>query len=361
MAQKFVSEGSVKIALSKKVFYNPKMEFSRDVNIACAASFSGVKRYADALAATGISGIRVAKEVGHGVTLNDWNKDAFKLIQKNTSLNGVDCEVNNENANAFLSRTKFDAVDIDPFGSPAPYLSAASHSAMKYLMVTATDTAPLCGAHSSGKRRYAAIPLNTEYHAEMGIRILLGKIARELVVHDKGFTPLLSLSREHFVRTWLKVARGARRADESISHLGYIIHCFSCGYRSYVEGLTVFVNERCPLCESEVQLAGPLYLGRLHDKKFCEQVMKETDRRGLRTKNDVMKTLNLCNEELDIPYHYDHHRICKRLKTSPCEIDLLIDRLKDEGFLASRTHFSGTSFKTNASVRQIENTVRSMG
>ena len=73
-------------------------------------------------------------------------------------------------------RGAFNIVDLDPFGSPAPYLDAATRSVVHLLEVTATDTAPLCGAHfNSGMRKYAAVPLNNEFHSEMGVRILLGK------------------------------------------------------------------------------------------------------------------------------------------------------------------------------------------
>ncbi len=92
-----------------------------------------------------------------------------------------------------LHEQKFHIVDIDPFGTPSPFLDAASASVWNMLSVTATDTAPLCGAHmKAGIRKYAAVPLNTEYHSEMGgLRVLLGACARELAKHEKGMLPLL--------------------------------------------------------------------------------------------------------------------------------------------------------------------------
>ena len=54
-----------------------------------------------------------------------------------------------------MSEEKFGFVDLDPFGTPAPFIDAAIRSSGKYLGVTATDTAPLCGAHlKAGIRRY---------------------------------------------------------------------------------------------------------------------------------------------------------------------------------------------------------------
>ena len=113
-----------------------------------------------------------------------------------------------------------------PFGTPSPFLDAASSSVHSMLSVTATDTAPLCGAHlNSGIRKYAAVPLNTEYHSEMGLRILLGACARELAKHEKGMLPLLSHVTRHYVRTYLEIIPGAKQADRTLRSMGFSIHC----------------------------------------------------------------------------------------------------------------------------------------
>ena len=78
---------------SADVFYNPEMELNRDISVASIAAFSessGTPQtydlseitYVDALAASGIRGLRIAKEVGIDVTLNDWNEDAYNLMGK---------------------------------------------------------------------------------------------------------------------------------------------------------------------------------------------------------------------------------------------------------------------------------------
>ncbi|MGP8321419.1 MAG: tRNA (guanine(10)-N(2))-dimethyltransferase, partial [Methanosarcinaceae archaeon] len=48
------------------------------------------------------------------------------------------------------------------------------------------------------------------------------------------------------------------------------------------------------------------------------------------------------------------HIICKRLGISASTIDSLINALKKHGYEASRTHFNGISFKTNAGITDIE-------
>lgn len=357
------------------VFYNPAMELNRDINVAATAAF--VKRllakrdmaiedirYLDAFSASGIRGLRVAKEVGVHATLNDWSPEAFELINKNIELTGLSekVEASRRNANVLLHESKFNIVDIDPFGTPSPFLDAASVSALNLLSVTATDTAPLCGAHlNSGIRKYAAVPLNREFHSEMGLRVMLGACAREIAKHDKAMVPLLSHSTRHYVRGYLEIRNGAKQADRTLKCMGFLSYCPHCGGRETVRGLAVHIKPECPSCGGLTEIAGPLWLGPLREKEFCDEVLIELEERPLSTKEKASKIISFCRDELDIPMFYDQHVICKQLGVSASGIDLLIASLKIKGFKASRTHFSGTSFKTDASVAEIKEIIRALG
>ena len=354
------------------VFYNPQMELNRDINVAATAAF--VNRlilklqshrdivpaditYVDALSASGIRGIRVANELGISAVLNDWNEDSYDLIVKNIELNNLSetTTASRKDANVLLHEKRFNIVDLDPFGTPTPFLDAAARSAVHLLEVTATDTAPLCGAHlNSGIRKYAAVPLNNEYHSEMGMRILLGKIARELAKHEKAMIPLLSHATRHYVRTYVQVQKGAKRTDKTLKEMGFISNCPNCGFRKPVFGLAVHIDKECPICGTTTEIAGPLWLGQLHEVEFCNEVLLELEKRHLKTKEKAMKIITLCRDELNIPMFYNQHVICKRLGISASTIDSLISALKEHGYEASRTHFDGISFKTNAEITDIE-------
>ncbi|WP_340818061.1 tRNA (guanine(10)-N(2))-dimethyltransferase [Methanolobus sp. WCC4] len=347
------------------VFYNPAMEMNRDISIAATSVFlEGIEpdpekiiTYVDALSASGIRGLRLAKELGVHTTLNDWNEDAVGLIQQNIDrLDIGDLAIaSHKNANVLLHEKHFNIVDLDPFGTPAPFLAAAARSAINLLAVTATDTAPLCGAHlNSGIRKYAAIPFNNEFHSEMGVRILLGRVARELSLHDKAMTPLLSHATRHYVRTYLEIRKGAKRADKMLKDMGFIAHCPACGHREAINGLAAPIEKNCSNCSGENIIAGPLWLGKLHDPDFCSNTITELEERNSGTSQMAIKMLEFCRDELDIPMFYDQHLICKKLGVSASGIDRLIQEIRDNGFLASRTHFSGTSFKTNANITDIE-------
>ncbi|HJH31082.1 MAG TPA: tRNA (guanine(26)-N(2))-dimethyltransferase [Methanosarcinaceae archaeon] len=355
------------------VFYNPEMELNRDINVAATAAF--VNRlvlilrsqrddivttdvtYVDALSASGIRGIRIANELGISAVLNDWNEDSYNLIIKNIELNELPetTTASHKNANVLLHEKRFNIVDLDPFGTPAPFLDSAARSAVHLLEVTATDTAPLCGAHlNSGIRKYAAVPLNNEYHSEMGVRILLGKIARELAKHEKAMIPLLSHATRHYVRTYVQVKKGAKHADKTLKNMGFMSNCPDCGFRKPVFGLAVHIDKECPVCGTTTGIAGPLWLGQLHEVKFCDEVLLELEKRSLNTQKKAMGIITLCRDELKIPMFYDQHVICKRLGISASTIGSLISALKEHGYEASRTHFDGISFKTNAGITDIE-------
>jgi tRNA (guanine26-N2/guanine27-N2)-dimethyltransferase len=382
MNSKVISEGGVRIetplsddsscitSSSAGVFYNPEMELNRDITISAVACFIkdhglDIKTvsYADVMSASGIRGIRIAAEVGPKCCLNDWKQDAYELIRKNINLNGLEgiCTSSSQNANTLMHRKYFDIVDLDPFGSPAPFLDAAARSARRLLCITATDTAPLCGAHlKSGMRKYAAVPLNTEYHREMGGRILLGAAVRALVRRDKGAKVLLTHATRHYVRAYLEIIKGVASANDALEKMGFITHCANCGYRSWKYGLAAQLGSICPHCKRTLQPAGPLWLGCIQERDFCEAVLVELETRKPGKWEQAVKIIEFCRDEIDVVTYYDQHWLCKKNKISPGPIDGLIEALVSAGFYASRTHFSGTGFKTDAGLEQINILLRNL-
>ncbi len=192
------------------VFFNRRMELNRDATI-LLLSVLRPSDYLDAMGASGVRGLRVAHECTIPVTINDRDPQGIDLIAHNACHANLDIEIVQRDASALLSERSFDAVDLDPFGTPAMYVDAAVRGTRRFLFITATDTAPLCGAHlKAGKRRYFAQPMNTDYHGEVGLRILLGFVVRETVKYDRGVEPLFCFAREHFVRLHVRLTQGSR-------------------------------------------------------------------------------------------------------------------------------------------------------
>jgi len=359
-----VREGGVEIEVPEQeeagvgdeVFYNPVQELNRDVTVAVLRAYADreprAETYLDATAASGIRGVRAAAE-GWRVTCCDTDPDAVSLCEANLARNGLEGRVLGRDANAVLHEEHFDVVDVDPFGTPIPFADAAFQGARNLLCVTATDTAPLCGAHfESGVRRYSAVPRNTEYHAEMGVRVLLSALVRTAARYDVAATPLATHATKHYVRAYLELDRGATEANAAIDRLGHVYHCEHCLRRDTDRGLVADPPGECPDCGHGVQTAGPVWLGPTHDDAFVAEVRGAvSDGMGAAGRaRDLLATLEA---ELAVPTHYDQHRLCKRWGRPAPAMEGFLDDLRAAGHDASRTHYGGTTFKTTASVAEI--------
>lgn len=329
------------------VFYNPRMELNRDATVLFVSSVRP-RTYLDAMGASGVRGIRIASECGVPVTVNDRDPRAVRLIHENASHAGVGIEVTCENIHTILSCRRFDAVDLDPYGSPAPYCDSAIRGTLRFLMVTATDTAPLCGAHKkAGVRRYFAHPVNTEYHAETGLRILLAFVVREAVKYDRGIRPLFCFSREHYVRAHFLLENGAGRADAAVAGIGFIHQCTACPDRTEQHGILP-VPGPCPSCGSPTIPIGPLWLGAIQDPGILSAMLERLPEQPLNTARELEPLLQTLRGELPTSSFYDYHLLAKRRKVSPRPIGEVITGIRNAGYHAGRTHYSGTGIKTDA-------------
>jgi len=339
------------------VFFNRRMELNRDATV-LILSVLRPSDYLDAMGASGARGIRVANECGIPVTINDRDPQGIDLITHNAGMSGIPVEVVQREANALLSEQSWDVVDLDPFGTPAFFIDAAVRGTRRFLFVTATDTAPLCGAHlKAGKRRYFALPMNTDYHSEVGLRILLGYVVRETVKYDRGLEPLFCYARDHFVRLHLRLLRGAVAADETLGKIGYVLQCTKCPYREEHPGM-VPATGVCPECHEPLRPIGPLWLGAICNKDTLVEMKTTMPSFELGTRKDLACLIDTCLEELPTSTHYDYHRLAKRRRCSPPPIGTVLGRIRAEGFAASRTHFSGYGIKTDAPLAVIERAVR---
>lgn len=369
-----VREGGVEVVVPEQdegaggaVFYNPVQELNRDLTIATVRAYRTreprAETYLDAMTASGIRGVRAAAD-GWDVTCCDVSSDAVELCRENLARNDLTASVRRHDVNALLHETYFDVVDIDPFGSPIPFADAAFQGTRNLLCVTATDTAPLCGAHfQSGVRRYSAVPRNTEYHAEMGVRVLLSALVRTGARYDIAPRPLLTHATKHYVRTYLELDRGARVANSAVDELGYIYHCEHCLWRTTERGLIADSPMSCPHCDHGIQTAGPVWLGPTCETSFVERVAdvveseatdEDDESEGLfGTAQKAQQLLDRLGSELDVPTHYDQHRLCKRWGRSANSMSAFLGDLHESGYPVSRTHYGGTTFKTTASVEEI--------
>jgi tRNA (guanine26-N2/guanine27-N2)-dimethyltransferase len=113
----------------------------------------------------------------------------------------------------------------------------------------------------------------------------------------------------------------------------------------------------CPACGSKTLLAGPLWLGSIHEKGLIGRALAESGKGSA----EARRLLEACGAEEDLPMYYDHHRICRRLGVTPVKADQVVRSLRNSGWKASRTHFSGVGIKTDAGIRELEGVLRAVG
>lgn len=362
-----------KITAKAPVFYNPAMELNRDLSVAALTVFSESMDHnisvCDAFGGTGIRGIRYAKEIPRveKAVVNDLNPYAVEFALENVEKNNIlNVSVCREDANMILRKCKgkFDVVDIDPFGTPSPYLdsAAAGLKAGGMICVTATDTSALCGTYTEPCiRKYGAVPLKTEYCHENGLRILAGFVSRTFSKYKKYIQVKFSHSTEHYMRIYATIGKGAANTDASLKNLGYIAHCRECLNRIIIKGLAPAIPEYCPVCGGKLKIGGPLWCGSMNDPEFIEDMTQNVQDLALNTKDKALKLLNISLDEANAPVSYfELHKVCKNLKTSAPPILDVMKQLEEGEYFVSRTHFSPTSIKTDASIVELKKIIISL-
>jgi tRNA (guanine26-N2/guanine27-N2)-dimethyltransferase len=363
----FVTEPYEYAPSKAPVFYNPVMELNRDLSVLALQAYqrrSGREIIiCEPLSSSGVRGVRFAAEI-HGakkIVINDINTRAVNLAKHNVQSNNLQnrVKVSQKDANCLMSchgkpRQRFDVVDLDPFGSPVPYLDSAIRALRNggLLALTATDLACLCGVHSKAcLRKYGGRPLRTEYCHELAVRLVAGCTVASAAKQHIGIHVSFCHSTAHYVRVYTEIGYGAKKADESLRKLGYALHCFNCLHREIAT--TLFeTNVDCPECGSRMDYAGPLWLGSIFDKQFCEMMADENAHRAFRNSATITKLLSLIIGEAEAPPTYHVlDKVSAKLTLPAPPVAGILSALKEKGWTAVPTHFNSRGIRTNASAQ----------
>lgn len=337
------------------VFFNPRAKLSRDLSLivyqAFSKNFKNEKIFLDGLSGVGIRGLRVANELNMYSIINDLNPTAIQLARDSAKINNAsNVKFSKEDVCRFLSThsTKYERgsiVDVDPFGSPVSFfdcgLRATIHGGI--FSCTATDLQVLNGLFNDAcDRKYGGIPIRVKYGNEIALRLILGCLSRVAGRLDISITPIFVESNRHYYRTYTKVEK---KIDQR-KNIGFITHCTNCKYRE----TTSNQEASCKLCGSKNEHAGPLWIGRLFDKKFVQNMTIEE----LTVDKNCEKILAKALLESDMPgTYYTLDEVASIIKSSPPKLDDIIASLKSVGFLASPTLFNPTGFRTDATINDI--------
>jgi len=358
----FVPEESLKAPTppEEPVFFNPRAKKSRDFSVAVYTTVSRLMGrevgVLDLLCGVGARGLRLLRE-GEGigfVHFNDFNEKAIELSKLAARENSVleRAQFTNWEANYLLSKLaneyhKIDIIDIDPFGSPAPYFENSVRALRRngVIGLTATDLQVLFGIHeNSALRKYWGRSKRVDFSKEVGIRLLLSALAAPASRYDIGIKPLFSHLTMHYLRVYVEFIRDAGEADRSIGSIGYISHCSSCDERA----TDTFPQLTCPACGGRTTVLGPLWIGKIFDARFLESLLETLERTENGNKGYV-RLVRRAIEESNMPATYfDLHSIADRLQRPVPSVKGVIEKLRDRGFVASRTSIDPVGVRTNA-------------
>jgi len=357
------------------VFYNPVMEFNRDFSVAALEAY--IRLYAphrpvtvvEPLTATGVRSVRYALEVdGVGrVVAGDIDPGAVEVAARNARANGVDdrVEVVRADASALLYRLAREepepvlVVDLDPFGSPAPFLDAAlaavGHRGL--LAMTATDLAVLEGSkRRAALRRYMARIERVPHAKEVAVRALVGYAARVAAAHDKAVRPLAAYWADHYVRVYLLVERGARRADAMLEE------CLSHAHWCEPLGHTTFTG--CPEPQPPRGL-GPLWACETGDEDFLEAVASVAKGKlagYAATAARVERLASTLRREAPLTrrrFYYELWSLASALRSNVPPRRAVAEKLAGMGWRVVETHYSTTGVRSDAPLQLVRYLVAS--
>ncbi|HUU77283.1 MAG TPA: tRNA (guanine(10)-N(2))-dimethyltransferase [candidate division Zixibacteria bacterium] len=361
------------------VFYNKIMEFNRDFALATLRvykkhyAYKDELQYCEPMAGSGIRSVRVANEIdGITVVINDLNPFAVELIKANIEHLKIQEKtvVYEEDANALMLRlraegTKFDIIDIDPFGSPAPFVDAAAQaiSTDGLLAITSTDMATTCGVYSQACiRKYASKPIRSSIGHEISVRMLIGFIATALGRHEKSCQPVFAHSTAHYIRVYVLVKKNITKAKESMENLGYIAQCPHCLTIESSKGIINNLSYDCSNCHMKRIIGGPYWLGKIFNERFVEELANELDTENEKyfTIKKMKKLISIVENEMEANKSekamigfYDLHEIADKLNLPSPKYEATINELLKKGFITTKTHFRTNSIKTEASMPEI--------
>jgi len=370
-----VHEGKATLSLPPQgagsVFYNPRMSLNRDIAVLFVSSyFPGWRqlRICDTMTGSGVRAVRYVLECSNvtNVVAVDREPETVETARETIRLNGLEGKISpvTSDANLLLLNhlsERFDLVDLDPFGSPAPFFESALRATADggILAATATDMGPLTGARPAAcLRKYGVRPVRTEFEKEMAVRILASCLATIAGRLELGIRIVFAHASDHYARIYVSILTGKTSANESTDMLGFLEYCPSCLMRNATKSLES-ISAVCGNCGSKTKMGGSIWLGPLWDGATVQTMVQRTPTLLSSRLTEIQNLLSCVEEEWDAPaFHYRTDAIAQRFGMKPPAIRKVLSVLRENSYQAARTHFHPNGFRTNAPTREITSLLR---
>ncbi|KNZ71784.1 N(2),N(2)-dimethylguanosine tRNA methyltransferase [Termitomyces sp. J132] len=354
----------------------------------------------EALSATGLRSIRYAKEIPllKHVIANDLSPSATAAMRRNIEINDLGSahdasgkvRINEGDACTLMyshreEKDRVDVVDLDPYGTAAPFIDAAVQCVKDggLLCVTCTDLSVLATTNYPEKcfSNYGGVPVKAEYCHEAALRLVLHTLSTSASRYGRYIEPLVSLSIDFYVRIFVRVKTSPLEVKKALTKTSAYYICSAC--QSFYEqplGRVIEkqsaagninylfkiqngpgVAQKCPECDSALHMAGPMWSGPLHDSKFVSKVLDhlEANQDKYGTAVRMKGMLTVAQEELDVPFYFTPARIASSFHCITPTLEEIASALLHAGHKISRSHACAGSLKTTATREDVHNVFRS--
>ncbi|KAG6907348.1 hypothetical protein DXG01_009232 [Tephrocybe rancida] len=354
----------------------------------------------EALSATGLRSIRYAKEIPllKYVIANDLSPSATAAMKRNIDINDFGSaedapsegpvgkvRINEGDACTLMyshreDKDRVDVVDLDPYGTAAPFIDAAIQCVKDggLLCVTCTDLSVLATTNYPEKcfSNYGGVPVKAEYCHEAALRLVLHTLSTSASRYGRVIEPLLSLSIDFYVRIFVRVNTAPQEVKKALtvvekpSAAGNVNSLFKI---QNGPGVT----EKCPECESTLHMAGPMWSGPLHDTGFVTKVLEHLeanqDKYGTAVRMKGMLTVaqevlaqklfedevNEEFQELHVPFYFTPAKVASFFHCTTPSLEDVASALLHAGHKISRSHACPGSLKTSATREDVHSIFRS--
>jgi tRNA (guanine26-N2/guanine27-N2)-dimethyltransferase len=331
----------------------------------------------EALSATGLRSIRYFKEIDgiERIVANDWDKKAVNAIKENIEFNNLDTEKqikpNCGDARLVMldQTTSFDVIDLDPYGTAAPFLPAAIEGIADngLILVTCTDMRNLAGSMPEACfGHYGSMPLRARFCNEMALRIVLQYMQLAAARCRRVIEPLMSLSIDFYVRIFARVRTSAMDSHFASVKSAYVYECTGCSFfalqrlgkehskthaKKIIPANGPPVGTNCQFCGGVFRVGGPIYCERLHNQEFMEHVLEEIDdpNKNFKYAQKIKGIVLSAQDELpDAPFFYDLPSLCHTLKCTTPKGPEFRSAIVNAGYEVSASHCNPSAIKTTA-------------
>jgi len=273
----------------------------------------------------------------------------------------------------FQQQQCYDVIDLDPYGSAAPFLDGAVQAISNggMLNVTCTDMVALGGSHPETcfGRYNGSLPLQrTPYLQEVALRILLYSLAMTAAKYGRTIRPILSVGMDFYVRVFVEVyddKAGVSDLSLKIGNIYQSTHCASfytmpqgkMAGKRHVYQATRIEPSRCNETGAPFKVGGPIWLGPMHDTEVVKQALScltqqqkdDNNKMILKTKNRLLGLLTSASEELsDVPLYYTLPDLSRTLSVTTPPMNQFRSALQNAGYRVSGYHKEPHAVKTDA-------------